>query len=62
MLKTFFETEVDSRGNPLPLSERTNHKLFVGGEVDLGIEEFFFTTFKDWLWWWNKTSSSVSSY
>jgi len=38
MLKTFFEMEVDSHGKPISLTERTNRKLFVGGEINLGIE------------------------
>ncbi len=37
MLRKFFEIEVDSQGKPLPLEKKVNHKLFVGGEIDLGL-------------------------
>ncbi len=39
MLRKFFEIEVDDQGRPLPLDKRVNHKLFVGGEMDLGFDE-----------------------
>ncbi len=38
MLREFFEIEVDERGVPLLPQQRVNNKLFVGGEVDLGIK------------------------
>src|ERR1044072_1618528 len=38
MLKTFFETEVDSHGKPITPTEGTNRKLFIGGEVNSEIE------------------------
>ncbi|MCC8371798.1 MAG: AAA family ATPase, partial [Rickettsia endosymbiont of Pseudomimeciton antennatum] len=37
MLQKFFEIEVDKRGKPLPEEDRVNNKLFIGGEVDLGL-------------------------
>ena len=37
MLKRFLEIEIDEQGNRLPLEQRVNHKLFLGGEVDLGL-------------------------
>ncbi|MDR0329728.1 MAG: AAA family ATPase, partial [Rickettsia sp.] len=37
MVRCFLEIELDNEGNPLPLEERVNYKLFVGGEVDLGL-------------------------
>ncbi|WP_425364545.1 AAA family ATPase [Candidatus Tisiphia endosymbiont of Mystacides longicornis] len=37
MLHKFFEIEVDERGKPLPEEDRVNSKLFIGGEVDLGL-------------------------
>ncbi|MCC8371837.1 MAG: AAA family ATPase, partial [Rickettsia endosymbiont of Pseudomimeciton antennatum] len=37
MVRRFFEVEVDEHGQPLPQEQRVNHKLFVGGEVDLGL-------------------------
>jgi hypothetical protein len=37
MLQKFFEIEVDERGKPLPEEDRVNNKLFIGGEVDLGL-------------------------
>ncbi len=37
MLQKFFEIEVDERGIPLPEEGRVNNKLFIGGEVDLGL-------------------------
>lgn len=37
MLKRFFEIEVDEQGSILPLEQRVNNKLFIGGEVDLGL-------------------------
>ncbi len=37
MLRKFFEIEVDQNGIPLPQEQRINDKLFVGGEVDLGL-------------------------
>ncbi len=37
MLRKFFEIEVDERGVPLLLDQRVNNKLFIGGEVDLGL-------------------------
>ena len=37
MLKHFLEMEVDKLGAPIPQEQSVNHKLFVGGEVDLGL-------------------------
>ncbi|WP_375327364.1 AAA family ATPase [Candidatus Tisiphia endosymbiont of Nemotelus uliginosus] len=37
MLKKFFEIEIDQEGMPLPKEDRINHKLFIGGEIDLGL-------------------------
>ena len=37
MLRCFLEIEVDERGVPLPQGQCLNHKLFAGGEVDLGL-------------------------
>ncbi|MCC8483874.1 MAG: AAA family ATPase, partial [Rickettsia endosymbiont of Labidopullus appendiculatus] len=37
MVRRFFEIEVDEHGYPLPQEQRVNHKLFSGGEVDLGL-------------------------
>ncbi|MEO1300935.1 MAG: AAA family ATPase, partial [Bacteroidota bacterium] len=39
MLKCFLSIEVDDQGNSLPREQCLNHKLFAGGEVDLGFEE-----------------------
>ncbi|EER22564.1 MULTISPECIES: AAA family ATPase [spotted fever group] len=39
MLKKFFEIEVDDKGVPLLQENKVNHKLFVGGTVDLGFNE-----------------------
>ncbi len=39
MLRKFFEIEVDDQGVPLSLDKKVNHKLFVGGEINLGFEE-----------------------
>ncbi|WP_342278618.1 AAA family ATPase [Candidatus Tisiphia endosymbiont of Myopa tessellatipennis] len=39
MLKKFFEIEVDQDGKPLPLEQKINNKLFLGGTVDLGFDE-----------------------
>ncbi|WP_375334100.1 AAA family ATPase [Candidatus Tisiphia endosymbiont of Xenochironomus xenolabis] len=39
MVRRFFEIEVGEYGNPLPQEQRVNHKLFSGGEVDLGFDE-----------------------
>ncbi|WP_375326443.1 AAA family ATPase [Candidatus Tisiphia endosymbiont of Nemotelus uliginosus] len=39
MLKKFFEIEVDDKGVPLLQENRVNHKLFVGGEVNIGFGE-----------------------
>ncbi len=39
MLRKFFEIEVDDQGRPLPLEKKVNHKLFIGGEIDLGFDE-----------------------
>ncbi|KAL6960067.1 hypothetical protein U1Q18_049813 [Sarracenia purpurea var. burkii] len=33
MLRKFFEIEVDNKGERLPEENRTNHKLFLGGDV-----------------------------
>ncbi|MCC8371386.1 MAG: ATP-binding protein, partial [Rickettsia endosymbiont of Pseudomimeciton antennatum] len=33
----FFEVELDEQGQPLPQEQRVNYKLFVGGEMDLGL-------------------------
>ncbi|WP_425361348.1 AAA family ATPase [Candidatus Tisiphia endosymbiont of Ceraclea dissimilis] len=37
MLQKFFEIEVDQNGVPFPTEDRVNNKLFIGGEVDLGL-------------------------
>lgn len=37
MLKYFLEIEVDAKGIPIPLEQSVNRKLFLGGEVDLGL-------------------------
>jgi hypothetical protein len=37
MLRKFFEIEVDQDGKPLPQEYKVNHKLFIGGEIDLGL-------------------------
>ncbi|MCC8483774.1 MAG: AAA family ATPase, partial [Rickettsia endosymbiont of Labidopullus appendiculatus] len=37
MVRRFFEAEVDEQGQPLPQEQKVNYKLFVGGEVDLGL-------------------------
>ena len=37
MLGRFLEIEVDAQGVPLPRSACINHKLFAGGQVDLGL-------------------------
>jgi len=37
MLRKFLEIEIDSQGNVLALEQRINNKLFLGGEVDLGL-------------------------
>lgn len=37
MLKRFLEIEVDAQGNPLPVAQRLNNILFLGGEIDLGL-------------------------
>jgi hypothetical protein len=39
MVRRFLEIEVDEYGIPLPQEQRVNHKLFTGGEVDLGFDE-----------------------
>ena len=37
MLGRFLAIEVDAQGFPLPQGSSINHKLFSGGEVDLGL-------------------------
>ena len=37
MIQRFLEIEVDKQGNSLPYDMRVNDKLFLGGEVDLGL-------------------------
>ncbi|WP_375326847.1 AAA family ATPase [Candidatus Tisiphia endosymbiont of Nemotelus uliginosus] len=37
MLQKFFEIEMDQNGDCLPLEQRVNDKLFVGGRIDLGL-------------------------
>ena len=37
MLQRFLSIEVDEQGAPLPQEESLNRKLFVGGEVKLGL-------------------------
>ncbi len=37
MLRRFLEIEVDEQGDLLPLEQKANNKLFIGGEVDLGL-------------------------
>ncbi|MEO1219372.1 MAG: AAA family ATPase, partial [Bacteroidota bacterium] len=39
MLKRFLNIEVDDQGKPLPQEQSLNHKLFVGGRVELEEEE-----------------------
>ncbi len=39
MVRRFLEIEVDEYGIQLPQEQRVNHKLFSGGEVDLGFDE-----------------------
>ena len=39
MLKCFLSIEVDEKGIPLPEEKCINRKLFLGGEVDLGLGE-----------------------
>ncbi|WP_341748723.1 AAA family ATPase [Candidatus Tisiphia endosymbiont of Sialis lutaria] len=39
MVRRFLEIEVDKYGIQLPQEQRVNHKLFSGGEVDLGFDE-----------------------
>jgi Predicted AAA-ATPase/PD-(D/E)XK nuclease superfamily len=39
MVRRFLEIEVDEYGIPLTQEQRVNHKLFTGGEVDLGFDE-----------------------
>ena len=36
MLRCFLSIEVDQQGVPLPQEQCLNHKLFAGGEIDLG--------------------------
>ena len=36
MLRCFLAIEVDQQGVPLPQEQCLNHKLFAGGEIDLG--------------------------
>ena len=31
MLRKFFEIEIDDNGMPLPLDQKVNNKLFLGG-------------------------------
>ncbi|MCC8419243.1 MAG: ATP-binding protein [Rickettsia endosymbiont of Glossina mortisans submortisans] len=38
MLQRFFEVEVDEKGIALSEESRVNHKLFTGGEINLGIK------------------------
>lgn len=40
MMQKFFEVEVDREGNILPEEQKRNRKLFVGGEIDLGLDGF----------------------
>ena len=37
MLRKFFEIEVNQKGTALPKEDRVNHKLFIGGKIDLGL-------------------------
>jgi ribosome maturation factor RimP len=37
MIKTFLGLEVNKNGEPLPIEKRENHKLFLGGETNLGL-------------------------
>ncbi len=39
MLGKFFEIEVGQDGKPLTIDNRINHKLFVGGEINIGFGE-----------------------
>ncbi|WP_341793693.1 AAA family ATPase [Rickettsia endosymbiont of Ceutorhynchus obstrictus] len=38
MLQKFFEIEIDQNGAVLPKEDKVNRKLFIGGEIDLGIK------------------------
>ena len=38
MLRRFLSLEVDAQGVPLPQEQCFNHKLFVGGEVVIGLQ------------------------
>ncbi|WP_342269619.1 AAA family ATPase, partial [Rickettsia endosymbiont of Orchestes rusci] len=40
MLQKFFEVEIDEVGTVLSEEIKVNHKLFIGGEVDLGFGEY----------------------
>ena len=35
MVRRFLEIEIDAQGNPLPVEQQNNIKLFTGGEIDL---------------------------
>ena len=39
MIQRFLEIETDKKGNKLPQDQRLNHKLFLGGQVDLGFAD-----------------------
>ncbi|MBX9890066.1 MAG: AAA family ATPase [Amoebophilaceae bacterium] len=39
MVRRFLEIEIDPQGNPLPLEERQNIKLFTGGTINIGFDE-----------------------
>jgi Predicted AAA-ATPase/PD-(D/E)XK nuclease superfamily len=39
MIEKFLAIEVDQQGNLLPIEQRNNNKLFIGGEIDLGFGE-----------------------
>ena len=39
MVRRFLEIEIDAQGNPLPVEQRNNIKLFTGGTIDVGFDE-----------------------
>ncbi|MBX9890047.1 MAG: AAA family ATPase [Amoebophilaceae bacterium] len=39
MVRRFLEIEIDEQGNPLPVEQRNNIKLFTGGTIDIGFDE-----------------------
>jgi hypothetical protein len=39
MVRRFLEIEIDEQGNPLPIEQQDNIKLFTGGTIDVGFDE-----------------------